>query len=98
MRQLDLLKVGERKLALIGKVSPCWEEMAYHLGLSDHVVRIIKCDIVGCEKSCRETFRRWLDGQGCQPVTWERLIEALKDAERNSLAERLQESLESMNF
>ena len=92
MCQLDLLGKGQEKLSLIEEVSPDWEKVASRLGLSDHVVRIIKYDTIqfGCEKSCRESFRRWLDGKGYQPITWERLIEALVDADRCTLADRLQ--------
>ena len=57
-----------------------------------------ECDTanIGCQESCHEIFRRWLDGQGCQPITWEKLIEALKDAEKSCLAEQLQDFLANM--
>ena len=77
---------------IIQKVAHDWQKLASLLGLSD-VERAIHYDTVkfGCESSCRETFRRWLAGEGCQPVTWERLIEVLRDAEKSEYAKDLEE-------
>ena len=87
MGQLDKLKIIE-------ELSPCWEKIASHLGLY-HLVPIIRCDYIrlGVEKCCRETFHRWLNGEGTQPE-WEVLIEALRDADKSTMANRLQRNLD----
>ena len=81
---------------VILKVAADWKKVAGLLGLPTEVVDIIQHDTAnfGCERSCRETFRRWLGEKGCQPITWERLIEVLKDAERSELAKELENHLQ----
>ena len=46
-----------------------------------------------CVKSCQEMLHRWLEGEACQPVTWGRLIEAIRDAELDTLARKIEELL-----
>ena len=46
-----------------------------------------------CEEACRVIFSRWLNGKISQPVSWKRLIIALKDIEFGTLASNLDESL-----
>ena len=67
--------------------------MAYALEFRDELVDVIQHDTLqfGCEESCHETFRRWLSGEACQPITWERLIQALEDAEHSKLAAQLRQ-------
>ena len=38
---------------------------------------------------CTEMMREWLEGRGRQPATWATLIDLLKDAEINGLAQQL---------
>ena len=78
-------------LRVIQAVAVCWKKVANLLQLPSEVVDIIHHDTVklSCEDSCREAFRRWLGGEGCKPITWEKLIEVLWDADRSTLAEEL---------
>ena len=95
MYQSELLKVGGQRLRIIQKVAAVWDVLAGVLEFDDEIVEIIRRDTEGCscEKSCREIFRRWLNEEACQPVTWERLIEALNDAEKGELASQIRELL-----
>ena len=70
-----------------------WKEVAYALDLPDHLVTNIQYDTrqLGCEVSCHQAFSRWLGGEGCEPVCWETLILALRDAEQGELAVQLQD-------
>lgn len=92
LHQLHSLNIGPESLRLIQKLSARWRNLAYALEFHDDVVDIIKHDTqqLGCEESCHQTFCRWLGGEGCQPITWGRLIEALRDAEHAELAAQLQ--------
>ena len=45
------------------------------------------------EQCCNDLLSRWLDGEACQSVTWERLIEALKKIECAVLADQLEQTL-----
>lgn len=95
LHQLVCLTVGGKKLRLIESMGSDWKKMAYYLKFEDCVVENIQRDTVqfGCDESCRECFRRWLNGEACRPVTWERLIEALRDAKKDTLATRVTQFL-----
>ncbi len=71
---------------VIQQVAADWRKVAYLLQLPTEVVANIHQDTAnfGVEQSCREAFCRWLGGEGCRPITWERLIEVLQDAEKGS--------------
>ena len=84
MRNLERFNVIER-------LSSDWHKVANLLGLSSEAVATIKRDNPrDSEQACREAFHRWLCGEGCQPVTWENLIEILCDAKRSTLAQELE--------
>lgn len=90
IRQLQCLKVGKERLKIIQTVSSSWKNLAICLNFSDDVVQIIEHDHASrCEQACLEVFRRWLNGEGCQDITWETLIEALVDADRDTLAKQV---------
>ncbi len=64
----------------------------------DHnVVRTIKQNNSGkdekIESSCQDMLGRWLDGKACQPVTWGRLVEAIRDIPRDMLATEIEDIL-----
>lgn len=83
------------KLNLIKKVASDWKNIGYCLELPGYVLDNIEHDTVnfGCEQSSHETFRRWLNGEGRQPVTWRTLIEVLQDADRKTLAADLKQHI-----
>lgn len=94
MYQLDSLKVGDQRLKIIQEMAASWHKLATFLEFEDAIVQTIQRDKLGsCEECCRETLRRWLREEACRPVTWERLIVALDDAEKGELAEQLQNHL-----
>lgn len=84
-------------LKVIQKVAIEWKKVANLLRLPTEVVNNVHQDTVmlGCERSCREIFSRWLAGEGCQPITWRKLIEVMEDAERSILAQELAEFVSS---
>lgn len=45
---------------------------------------------LGC---CQAMMVHWLAGNGQQPATWRKLIEILRDSEKDWLAEQLQKAL-----
>lgn len=42
-----------------------------------------------------EILRRWLTGEGANPVSWNTLIEALRDARLNTLAQDIEEAFQT---
>ena len=87
------LRAGDKCLRIIAELGVDWEELALLLEFDHNVVETIKEDNRGVEKSCRDMLRRWLDGGACQPVTWERLVEAVRDIPRDRLATEIEELL-----
>lgn len=72
-----------------------WQLAAICLGLEYHVVGNIDYDNqeLGCEICCLEAFRIWLEEQTSE-TTWKKLIEALRFAERNEVADLLEKLLD----
>ena len=92
--QLDLLKDKR----IIQEVGVDWEKLASRLQFDYKVIRTIKEDNSGHEErteaSCRDMLRRWLDGEACEPVTWERLVEAIRDIPLDTLATEIKQLLQ----
>ncbi len=63
---------------MMDEVSHKWDSLALSLHFEEHVIRTIARNYSSdCEGACRDMFGRWLDGDHCQPATWETLIRAL---------------------
>ena len=94
MTQLQLLRThDEREIKIIREVAGMWEWMAGRLGLSDTEVIIIQRNHPNdVESACTDMFRRWLAGRG-QPVTWQTLINSLRELHLNVVASRLEDIL-----
>ena len=91
LNQLSCLKIDGERLKIIQKVGTNWKKVAFALKFEPGIVDTIECDAhYKTEDACRKMFDRWLCEEACQPVTWERLKEALKDAERSMLARKLE--------
>ena len=95
LHQLKHLKVGGEKLQIIQKVAVLWEDLALLLEFDYGVIKIIREDTKHdtCVKSCEEMLYRWLEGEACQPVTWGRLIQAIRDVELDTFARRIEKLL-----
>ena len=96
--QLILLKVGNKcKKNIIAEIGVDWENLALLLEFDNSVIRIIRENHSGrnerIERSCQDMLHRWLDGEACQPVTWKRLIEALRGISNNKLAREIEQLL-----
>jgi len=78
---------------IIETVAAKWEQVALALHFEDHTVQNIQYDprILCIETNCCAMFKKWLDGEGCQPVTWETLMDALVGAGFATVVEDLHE-------
>ena len=100
LRQLNCLrytdKNGEQcRIHIIDAVAAHWKRLgpALNFELCDLNNIDLKCrDPVDC---CQELLGRWLQGSvgGGEPVTWERLVEAMEDARCGEVAQRVREVL-----
>ena len=69
-----------------------WTAVAVGLGFSSAQIQNIRSDYPGrSEDACREVFIKWLEGtaEDSCPLTWDALIECLKDAKLGDLAENI---------
>ena len=65
-------------------------KVALALRFDYSVIRSIERDSLHVtEDACEEMFERWLNGEACEPVTWERLVQALDEAEHATLARKV---------
>ncbi len=97
LHQLDRLKVGDKHKKIIEKVGVNWERLALRLEFDHCVIATIKENFSGrdrrIERCCQDMLCRWLDGEACQPVTWGRLVQALREIEMGILAEEVDKLL-----
>ena len=85
-----------KNLNIIQRTSTCYTNLAMYLLDDDN------CEIVDCLKEkCRgdpqeivtTVYKKWISGTGRQPVTWQTLIDVLRDIELTSLAEEIETAL-----
>ena len=89
------LKVDGKQLKLVESVAVEWKQLGLALKFNYSLLEAIETKKITCEDCCLEMLHKWLSGEACQPITWERLIEALRDLELASLAAQLEEMLSS---
>ena len=72
-------------------VAPKWKQVAAAVGFNKERIEAIEVDEhYKQEKATFETFGRWLKGEhNLKPVTWDTLIQCLKEANLQDVAETL---------
>ena len=94
LHQLKLLKAGWERLSVVEQVAANWKTLGLALHFEHSVLETIDRDVhFQSEDACQKLLSRWLDGKACHPITWERLLKALKDAKKHTLAEKLKQNL-----
>lgn len=89
--QLEYLVVHEgRVIKIITEVAARWEKMARRLNFNEGEVEILQRNHAGdVESACTDLFYRWLNGNHRQPVTWQIVVECLRDIDLNVAAHDL---------
>ena len=83
--------MGDKQLKVVESVAADWKQLGLVLEFKYSVLKAIEKDNrFICEDCCFEVLHKWLSGEACQPITWERLIEALRDLELKALASKLE--------
>jgi len=93
LRELQCLrsKDGKTKVKVIETVAAIWTEVANLLDINSSVVHQLERDNRRVADACREMFKRRLDDyEFPEPLTWNMVIEVLKDCDLNVCAEQLQ--------
>lgn len=91
MSQLEHIMIHNgRVIAVVTEVAGRWERMARALDFSEAEVEILGRNCKNnVELACTDLFTRWLEGNHRQPVTWQTVIECLKELDLNVVAEDL---------
>lgn len=83
-----------QQLKVIQNVGVDWKYLGLNLQFDHNMLKTIEKNAhFITEDSCLELLSRWLDGETCQPITWARLIQALKDIEHSTIATQLEKLL-----
>ena len=83
-----------RQLKVMQNVGVDWKLLGLNLQFDHSVLKAIEKNThFITEDSCLELLGRWLNGEACQPITWARLIQALKDIEHSTIAIHLEKLL-----
>ncbi len=82
MKELRNLKTGERKIDLVVEIGTDYRKLGYELLLDNEkkVENIKASEQHQVENIVDEILKEWLKGSGKTPVTWNTLVEALREA------------------
>ena len=92
LHQLDLLEFSGKSLKLIQRVTAKWEQIAIRLHFEGHMIDTIRKNCPQqAESACQSMLTKWLNGEGCQPISWRTLITVLNEANLLSVAQDLED-------
>ena len=75
-------------MKIVETIAYRWHDVGLALHFEGSVIASIKeSTFSNVEEGCRRMLDRWLEGQCHEPVTWDRLMEALQEAGFIELAE-----------
>ena len=83
------------RLQVINSVAPRWKQFGLFLDFDEQGNTL---DMIEAEKRthfdcCTEMFKRWLKGEGVQPVSWSQVISLLQENGQRNLASDLERAL-----
>ena len=91
LHQLDLLEGNGNTVRVIDEVAAKWEKLAMRLYFKSHDMDRIRRDHhQDSTAACQTMFSEWLNGKGRGPISWNTLIQALREAKMTLLASNLE--------
>ena len=101
LTQLLLLTTpGGKKIHIIKRIAPVWKTLGVLLDFDDDGTELDiidkghPSDPIAC---CRVMFQHyWLKGNGKAPCTWQTLVNLIKEADQETLADEIKTSLMCM--
>ena len=75
------------------KVGNNWRSLLIQLGEDDTTVEGFRGDALGTKEACFKGLVHWWNGNADEPVTWETLLKALRDADMKGYADDLEKEL-----
>lgn len=89
-----LVAKGGRVLKIVTEVAGRWEKMARSLNFTEGEIEIIQRNHPGdVESACSDVFKRWLERKHRHPVTWQTVVECLREVDLNVVAKDLNATL-----
>ena len=80
-------------------MAPFWQRLGSLLDFDDYGTEL---DIIDKryrsdpEACCRAMLQHWLKGNGIKPCSWQMMVELIKDADQETLAEEIETLLASV--
>ena len=80
-------------------MAPFWRDLGVLLDFDDNGTEL---DIIAKEHPldpkacCRAMFQHWLKGNGITPCSWRTIVELIKDADQETLADEIETLLASI--
>ena len=91
LNQIDRVEGINGAIKIIERVAARWKQVATRLHFEGHDIQRIDTDnSKSCIDACRTVFIEWLKGKGRMPITWETLINVLKEAGFSEIASDLE--------
>ena len=91
LHHLDLLEINGKRIKIIDTTAAVWEKVALRLFSEQHDIKRIARDYHQQSRfACQRMYSEWLDGNHREPVSWNTLIKAFREAELLELASKLQ--------
>ena len=97
MNTLKLLQTRDgREIRIVTEIAGHnWQDMAFALEFSPAEVGVVsKNHPSDVEAACTDLLSRWLTGGHRKPVSWQTMVQCLREINLNSLAFRLEASLQ----
>ena len=93
--QLEQLRTHDGRIVkIVTEVAAHWKQMARSLGFKEQEVIIIHRNHPNdVESACIDMFERWLAGGHRQPVTWQTVVDCLRELDLNVVANDLENIL-----
>ena len=96
MATLNCLKYEDesgrtQRIYIIDEIAKDWKRFGLILGFSFHLLDTYEMNCRGqLVECCNEMMAHWLKGRGtAEPITWNTLVEALRNAHMDQLADKL---------
>lgn len=79
-----------QRIYIINQIAPHWKLVGLILGFSTEHLHVFELKCFGAQEICIEMMTNWLQGRVTEAsITWNTLVEALRDARMDELADKL---------
>ena len=91
------LKGNKEEVSVIKSVAPEWKQLGISMDFDEtgeFLELVASNDTLKTPiDRCQKMFQHWLNGNGVEPMTWNTLIELLRDNSKANIAEKIEKIL-----